>query len=52
MPISKRTVSYDATGVAFNGLKMAVIADCNSLAIGGNKGPEFEVVHRLRYTDA
>jgi hypothetical protein len=52
MPISKRTVSFDAAGVAFNSLKLLVIADCNKWTSGGNKGPTFDTRSRVRYTDA
>ena len=52
MPIAKRTVSYDATGVPFNGIKIMVIADCNKLTAGGNKGPIITARTRTRYTDA
>lgn len=52
MVLAKRTTSFDATGTTLNGLKMCIISDCNNLTLGGNKGPEFEVHHRLRYTDA
>ena len=52
MPIAKRTVSYDATGAPFNGIKIMAIADCNNLTTGGNKGPTITARTRTRYTDA